>query len=263
MVGAPMPIPGIQGQPLEVTVVGCTNLDDKEWISRQDPYVCLDYGSSKVRTKTCTDGGRNPTFQEKFIFTLIEGLQELNVVIWNSHTLSADEFICTGRIPLHKALSQGYDDSAWPLYSKSGRFAGEVRLILHYSKTIAISQSTTTTRYAPPAGPYATPNGTLSTVLPYNGSQPAPAAPYPAATTYPGTFPYMTCPPNSMTPSPSPSPSPCKAYPPNSATASPYVAYPPYSATPPPFATYPPTTPTPSPWTAYPPNSAMPSPSTT
>lgn len=43
------------------------------------------------------DGGKNPTFQEKFIFTLIEGLRELNVVVWNSRTLSADEHIGTGR----------------------------------------------------------------------------------------------------------------------------------------------------------------------
>lgn len=121
-------------------------MDDKEWISRQDPYVCLEYGSSKCRTKTCTgtylylyiyntdpcfvvayvlyklllnfwisfqllrnilwvwfppikllDGGKNPTFQEKFVLPLIEGLRELNVVVWNSHTLTPDEFIGSGR----------------------------------------------------------------------------------------------------------------------------------------------------------------------
>ncbi|KDO84072.1 hypothetical protein CISIN_1g048139mg, partial [Citrus sinensis] len=115
-----MSISGIQGLPLEITVVGCYNLDDKEWISRQDPYVCLEYGSSKYRTKTCTDGGKNPTFQEKFVLPLIEGLRELNVVVWNSHTLTPDEFIGSGRIQLHKALSQGFDDAAWPLQTKTG-----------------------------------------------------------------------------------------------------------------------------------------------
>lgn len=45
----------------------------------------------------CVDGGKNPIFQEKFVFTLIEGLQELNVVVWNSNTLCADDFIGTGR----------------------------------------------------------------------------------------------------------------------------------------------------------------------
>lgn len=43
------------------------------------------------------DGGKNPTFQEKFVLPLIEGLRELNVVVWNSHTLTPDEFIGSGR----------------------------------------------------------------------------------------------------------------------------------------------------------------------
>ncbi|KAL4332524.1 hypothetical protein GQ457_07G025190 [Hibiscus cannabinus] len=110
-----MSISGIHGRPLEVTVlilispllgltyfavVGCYNLEDNEWVSRQDPFVCLEYGSARFRTKTCTDGGKNPIFQEK--------------------------------IQLHKVLSQGFQDCTLPLQSKTGRHSGEVRLILHY-----------------------------------------------------------------------------------------------------------------------------------
>ncbi|GER36949.1 calcium-dependent lipid-binding family protein [Striga asiatica] len=128
-----MSICGIQGQLLEVTVVGCNKLKDTEWISRQDPYVCLEYASTKYRTRTCTDGGKNPTFQEKFVFTLIEGLREFSVVIWNSNTLTFDDFIGSGKIQLQKVLLQGYDDSSWPLQDKRGRYSGEVRLIMHYA----------------------------------------------------------------------------------------------------------------------------------
>ncbi|KAJ0640213.1 hypothetical protein HanLR1_Chr16g0612811 [Helianthus annuus] len=113
---------GIHGNLLEVTVVSCSKLKDTEWISRQDPYVSIEYGSSKSTTRTCTDGGKNPTFQEKFVFTLIEGLRELNVSVWNSNTVTHDDFIGSGKIPLTKALSQGFDDSSWPLQSKTGRF---------------------------------------------------------------------------------------------------------------------------------------------
>lgn len=35
-------------------VVGCLNLKDKEWISRQDPYVCVEYAATRFRTRTCT-----------------------------------------------------------------------------------------------------------------------------------------------------------------------------------------------------------------
>lgn len=145
-----------------IAVVCCSKLKDTEWISRQDPYVCLEYGSTKFRTRTCTDGGKNPLFHEKFTFPLIEGLREINVIVWNSNTLTFDDFIGTGKIQLHKVLSQGFDDSAWPLQTKTGRYvcmyvcilllyfifccllihyitlllsryAGEVKLILHYT----------------------------------------------------------------------------------------------------------------------------------
>jgi hypothetical protein len=55
------------------------------------------------------------------VFPLIEGLRELNVVVWNSNTVTFDDFIGTGRVQLQKVLSQGFDDSAWPLQTKTGR----------------------------------------------------------------------------------------------------------------------------------------------
>ncbi|CAA3007286.1 elicitor-responsive 1-like [Olea europaea subsp. europaea] len=128
-----MSISGIQGRILEVTVVGCTKLKDTDWISRHDPYACVEYGSTKCRTRTCKDGGRNPTFQEKFVFTLIEGLLELNVVIWTINTISHDDLIGSGKVQLQKVLSSGFDDGSWPLQTKTGRHAGEVQLIMHYA----------------------------------------------------------------------------------------------------------------------------------
>ncbi|XP_041012763.1 formin-B-like [Juglans microcarpa x Juglans regia] len=223
-----MSITGIQGQLLEVTVVGCNKLKDTEWISRQDPYVCVEYGSTKFRTRTCTDGGKNPTFQEKFVFTLIEGLRELNVVVWNSNTLTYDDFIGSGKVQLQKVISQGFDDTAWPLQTKTGRYAGEVRLIVHYSNAIKPGTS-----FTPSAPPYITPSIPQAPL--YSTAPPAPAAPYlipsPAAPyappAYPAPSPYSSYPPNSAGYPPSPySAPPTAAYPP--------PPYPPTSAYPPP-----------------------------
>ncbi|XP_027360312.1 elicitor-responsive protein 1 isoform X2 [Abrus precatorius] len=219
-----MSITGIQGQPLEVTVVSCSKLKDTEWISRQDPYVCVEYGSTKFRTRTCTDGGKNPVFQEKFVFPLIEGLRELNVFVWNSNTLTFDDFIGSGRIQLHKVLSQGFDDSAWPLQTKTGRHAGEVKLILHYAAQNQRKSNSVHPPSAPPptAAPYL-PTGSVSA---YQGSYPPPST-----LSYP--------PPPTAYPSSSPSPysSHSPAYPPPSYPASspyPPPSYPPPSAYPPP-----------------------------
>ncbi|KAK6159272.1 hypothetical protein DH2020_006586 [Rehmannia glutinosa] len=218
-----MSISGIQGQLLEVTVVGCSKLKDTEWISRQDPYVCLEYASNKFRTRTCTDGGKNPTFQEKFVFTLIEGLREFSVVVWNSNTLTFDDFIGTGKIQLQKVLSQGYDDSAWPLQDKRGRHAGEVRLIMHYANA-----SKPATSHAPSAAPSAPPYaGTPAPQVPLY-SAPPPGGSYPP-TSYPPPPLYPSYAPNAGYP-PSPYHQP-PAYPP---TYPPTSSYPPHSAYPPP-----------------------------
>ncbi|XP_073311195.1 elicitor-responsive protein 1-like isoform X2 [Primulina huaijiensis] len=128
-----MSVSGIQGQVLEITVVGCNKLRNTEWISRQDPYVCLDYASLKRRTRTCNGGGKNPTFHEKFEITLIEGFLEINITVWNSNKLTSDDFIGNGKLLLQGVLCQGYDDSCWPLQDRKGRHAGEVRLVMHYA----------------------------------------------------------------------------------------------------------------------------------
>lgn len=39
------------------------------------------------------DGGKNAVFQEKFMFTMLEGLRDLKVAVWNSNTLSTDDLI--------------------------------------------------------------------------------------------------------------------------------------------------------------------------
>ncbi|KAI3755417.1 hypothetical protein L1987_55215 [Smallanthus sonchifolius] len=101
------PTMGVHGNNvLEVTVVGCNKLKDTEWISRQDPYVCLEYGNSRNRTRVCTDGGKNPTFQEKFVYSAIEGLRELNINVWNSNTISRDDFISSGNYTEEQRLKK-------------------------------------------------------------------------------------------------------------------------------------------------------------
>ncbi|KAK4284551.1 hypothetical protein QN277_001368 [Acacia crassicarpa] len=231
-----MSVTGIHGQTLEVTVVGCTKLKDTEWISRQDPYVCLEYASTKFRTRTCTDGGKNPTFQEKFVFSLIEGLREINVVVWNSNTINFDDFIGSGKIQLQKVLSEGFDDSTWPLQTKTGRHAGEVKVILHYGNARKPPAS-----YAPSAPPYVSSSVQYPSHLPasypqhasspYMPPPPAVSYPPPPTTAYPSSSPYPSYPSGYPTPPP-PYPPPPSTYPP-SPYPPPPAAYPPHPYPPP------------------------------
>lgn len=229
---------GIHGNLLEITVVGCNKLKDTEWISRQDPYVCLEYASNRNRTRVCTDGGKNPKFQEKFVYSLIEGLRELNINVWNSNTVSRDDFISSGKVQLAKVLSQGFDDSSWPLQSKTGRHAGEVRLIMHYSNANNPANS-----YVSSAPLYGTstapPQVSMYSAPPPVSYQPPVSLPvYPPATT--GAYSaYSTYPQNSgVYPPPQAAPYPPQPYPPSSTYPPPQSYgsyYPPGSQYPPPY----------------------------
>ncbi|GAB2291694.1 hypothetical protein Dimus_025946 [Dionaea muscipula] len=227
---------GIQGQMLEVTVVECQKLKDTEWFSRQDPYVCLEYGSTRFRTRTCTDGGKHPVFQEKFVFTLIEGLREINVVVWNSNTLTYDDLIGSGKIQIQDVLSRGYDDRPWPLQTKTGRYAGEIKLIMHYANANA---NKPTTSFAPSAPPYAAPP--VSQVPLYSAPPPAMVPAYPPpGMAYPPpavAFPLAAYPPASGYPSNLPNTAAYVTYPyplPHDPSVYPPPPYPPPSAYPPP-----------------------------
>ncbi|KAL6603781.1 hypothetical protein ACP70R_044142 [Stipagrostis hirtigluma subsp. patula] len=215
----------IQGLILEVRVTGCRKLRDTEFFSRQDPYVVLDYATTKLRTRTCTDGGRNPTFDDKFHIPLIEGLRELTVNVWNSNTLTHDDFIGSGRVQLHKVLTQGYDDSSWPLQTRNMRSAGEVRLIMHFDvsamKNKMGKSAATSSMHSVPPHPMPAPAPAPASAVPYTGVQPS----YPPVPAYPAASPYPAYPAPSHSPYTTPeyAPPPQQPYPPQ-----PYAqAYPP------------------------------------
>ncbi|XP_073000602.1 elicitor-responsive protein 3 [Typha latifolia] len=224
---------GIQGQILDVTVVGCNKLRDTELFSRQDPYVCIEYAASKFRTRTCTDGGRNPTFQEKFQIPLIEGLREMNIAVWNSNTLIADDFIGNGRVQLHKVLSQGYDDSSWPIQTRHQKFGGEVKLIMHFSNALQKPYYMPTAPTAPyaPYVPSYPPVGAYSGASAYGAYPPPNPYPYPSSPYPPPTMQQSYAPAPPTYPPPYPPQSYMQQYPPP--PAQPY--YPPGPYYPPPY----------------------------
>ncbi|CAK9222827.1 unnamed protein product [Sphagnum troendelagicum] len=120
---------------LQRIFVDVNNLDEiEQGSSRQDPYVVIEYGSTEFRTRTNTDGGRNPSFNHTFVVPLAKGVRELTASVWNSNSISSHDHIGSARIPLDKALSSGDDDTTWQLKSESRRNAWELRLIIHFTK---------------------------------------------------------------------------------------------------------------------------------
>lgn len=170
----------VQGQTLDMTVVGCSNLTDKEWFSRQDPYVVLEYSGQKFRTRTDTDGGRNPSFNETFKITMIEGLREVNASVWNSNTIERDDYIGSTKILLSKVIDCGYDDSHWQLTNTStGKSAGVLKLILHYDAGKTKPSNQEANPYAASAPPACYPAPAYGAAPSHSHSHHYPPQPYP------------------------------------------------------------------------------------
>ncbi|CAL9073222.1 unnamed protein product, partial [Musa acuminata var. zebrina] len=153
-------------------------------------------------------------------------------------TRSSDEFRpFVRRLPefkfwvqLHKVLSQGYDDTCWPLQTKNFKFAGEVKLIMHFQNALHKSPA----HCAPSAPPYMSPPPVIAAYAPPYAS-PYTAGAYPGAASYasyppPAPAPYQT----SVYPTPPPQQfyAP-QSYPPPSYPPQPYMQqYPPSPAQP-------------------------------
>ncbi|KAL2630239.1 hypothetical protein R1flu_014925 [Riccia fluitans] len=247
---------GIQGQLLEVNVLGCRSLSDKEWFGRQDPYVIVEYANNRFRTRTDTDGGRNPTFNTKFQIPLIEGLRELTVQVWDSNVVALDKHIGTAKVLLERVLSSGYDNTPWNLTGRSGRSAGEVNLILHFAGAKKDNHHATccycghapvmtgypaSTYVAPPVYPPAPAPYPQPTLAPY-----PPQSPYTTPQGYPPVSTYPTAPPAYPAAAPPAYPAPAAPYP-----APPAAGYPPPAGYPLPSA-YPAAYPPPAGYPQYP-----------
>ncbi|GJP45905.1 hypothetical protein CLOM_g5242 [Closterium sp. NIES-68] len=170
---------------LEVTVIGGVGLTDKEVFTRQDPYVVLEYGQQRFRSKTDIDGGTNPAFNSTFTLSLLPGLNEVTIVIWNENVLR-DNVIGSCRIGLERVLATGMEDGYFPVYNKRQHQHGSLRVILKYRPQYSASP------YAPSAYPQPAYSAPPSAYPPSYPPQPyAPPVSYPPPPAYPyGQSPY-------------------------------------------------------------------------
>ncbi|XP_072994846.1 elicitor-responsive protein 3-like [Typha latifolia] len=125
---------GIHGQTLEVIILRCNKLKNTGLFTKQNPYVIVEYNNCKFQTRTCTDGDTEPVFDEKFHITLIAGILDMNIYVWNSNSVMRDTFIGSGRVQLNKVITEGFDDSICVIKTNGSKYAGDVKLIMHFSR---------------------------------------------------------------------------------------------------------------------------------
>lgn len=167
---------------MTVVVEFAKDLKDKDFFGKQDPYCIVKCGGQTFRTKTATDAGKNPVWNQSFAINVIND-NTLDLTIMDDN-VGKDDIIGTAVVQLARAREHGSDTIQAPVYTKSHKQHGFVSVRLQFAKNSALKSGG---HGAPPPGyPGAVPPG----YPPAHGAAPpgypapfgapsAPPAPYP------------------------------------------------------------------------------------
>lgn len=158
---------------LRLTLQFAQGLKDEDWFGKQDPYCIIQCGSQKVRSRTHTDGGRNPVWNENFNLQVVNE-NEITVTIMDADVLSRDDLVGIAHIPLAQARECLNDvHFTAPVITKRGKQRGFLSVVVRFVPNRAMRRD----QYAPSysSAPYAAQHP-----APYPVSQPLPTQPYPS-----------------------------------------------------------------------------------
>eukprot|EP00798_Chlamydomonas_sp_ICE-L_P002097 gene2097-18156_t len=134
---------------LEVTLKNATELKDVDILGRQDPYGVLACGKINHRSKTHTNGGKNPVWNETFTFPDINSGMTLKLQLYDENTILRDVSIGSCKISLANAALHGSEDVTVPVVTKKGKERGTVNLHLAF---LSAQQMATRGSKTKPAG---------------------------------------------------------------------------------------------------------------
>ncbi|KDO29388.1 hypothetical protein SPRG_05925 [Saprolegnia parasitica CBS 223.65] len=160
---------------LHVRAVSARNLHDAQTFGKQDPYCKISVGHRTFKTRVHDNGGRNPVWNDKFVFEVADmQLSQLVIEIWDSNYTS-DDYIGTCRLPMSIFASGQVIDQWYPVNYRNQQ-RGEINLRV---QMLGIAGA-----HAPPAyghqQPYAAPPPAYQQPAPPAYAQPS-APGYPSA----------------------------------------------------------------------------------
>mmetsp|Transcript_589 Transcript_589/g.732 ORF Transcript_589/g.732 Transcript_589/m.732 type:complete len:598 (-) Transcript_589:579-2372(-) len=126
---------------LEVILKEAHDLKEVEFVGRQDPYCVITCGQSNFRSKTNTDGGKNPVWNESFIFNNASCDQVLKLEFYDENVVFRDVAIGTCKVPLRDYVSRGEAILEVPVITKRGKHKGETIIIIKFKPSKAASSS--------------------------------------------------------------------------------------------------------------------------
>lgn len=103
-----------------------------------DPYAILRVGSEEFTTKPSPGGGKNPEWNEKFVFDISDEY-EMEVDVMDKEMVDSDRYMGTCKVSIAKWMIDGHFEGALELVNRFGKPAGRVLIVATF-----IGQDSTT-----------------------------------------------------------------------------------------------------------------------
>jgi Ca2+-dependent lipid-binding protein len=108
---------------LALTIADGRNLKDQDLFGKMDPYVNFQLAAganvrSKWRCKTHNGGGKNPSWNDRHNFDVVEGDDRIQCQVYDEDTAS-DDLIGSTSIDLNTVFARGMRDEWFPLQVSS------------------------------------------------------------------------------------------------------------------------------------------------
>ncbi|EFJ42719.1 hypothetical protein VOLCADRAFT_97168 [Volvox carteri f. nagariensis] len=121
---------------MAVTVEFAKDLKDKDFFGKQDPYCIVKVGTQQYRTRTATDGGKRPVWNETFRFNVLNE-NDAELVI-KDEDVGHDDNLGSARVSFARAREYGRDQVQAPVYTKHGKQHGFVHVTLNFTRNSAL-----------------------------------------------------------------------------------------------------------------------------
>jgi len=78
-----------------------------DWFKKQDPYIIATIGKQSQRSKTCSSGGKSPSWTDTLTFKLTGRESLLDLVIFDEDFFSKDDYIAEAHVDIAELVGRG------------------------------------------------------------------------------------------------------------------------------------------------------------
>eukprot|EP00271_Cylindrocystis_brebissonii_P004759 TRINITY_DN165_c0_g1_i2.p1 TRINITY_DN165_c0_g1~~TRINITY_DN165_c0_g1_i2.p1 ORF type:complete len:135 (+),score=15.05 TRINITY_DN165_c0_g1_i2:158-562(+) len=114
-----------------ISILSGHNLYNTEFISKQDPYVCVHYNGLIHTTKVAEDQGTEPKWADKFVLRLLPGVFDVRFTVKNKNHITGDDEIGTTLVHFQRVLTTGNESFEADVFHAS-KPKGKLRLHFEY-----------------------------------------------------------------------------------------------------------------------------------